>query len=125
MNAFFGTVLALTFTLALAGCGTVGAATVTAKGLTSRTAPAAQKTQRPAAKPVQILVKFKAARMTVSALEAFRSEFSTRNVGQIAALGIYIEELAPGTNMKEALAAIEASPLVEYAEPNSEVTIQN
>ena len=36
-----------------------------------------------------------------------------------------IEELAPGTNLKEALAAIESSPLVEYAEPNSEVTIQN
>ena len=47
-------------------------------------------------KPVQVLVKFKA-QMNVAALESFRSESSTRNVGLLKACPrVYVEELAPG-----------------------------
>ena len=85
----------------------------------TRVAPA----KTPVAKPVQILVKFKA-EMRTADLRAFRAEFGTRNVGEIKGLGVFVEEVTSRRPVKELLEEMNASPLVEYAELNGTVGIQ-
>ena len=125
MNALKSLTVAVTLSLALAGCqapttaSVAGGKAIAAKtfiGLPGR-APAAKR------QPTQVLVKFKA-QMQMSALSAFRAEFGTRNVGMIESLGVYVEEVTTGASLATVLKAMQASPLVEYAEPNGEVGIQ-
>lgn len=89
--------------------------------------PTAISTQRPAAaskaaKPVQILVKFKAGLRTAD-LKSFRAEFGTRNVGEIKGIGVFIEEVVSRKPVQQILDEMNADPLVEYAELNGEVGI--
>lgn len=125
MNALKTLSAALTVSLILAGCqapnttGTVGSKAIGTKAV--GTSP--RGAQAPSQQPTQVLVKFKA-QMHTSALQAFRAEFNTRNVGMIAALGIYIEEVPADVPFGTVLAAMQASPLVEYAEANGQVGIQ-
>lgn len=127
MHTLKGLTFALSLSLVLAGCQaptTVGVAGGKAIGAKSAVGNA-QRAATPKRQPTQILVKFKAERMHAQALNAFRAEFGTRNVGMIAALGIYIEEITTDAPLMQVLKEIQASPLVEYAEPNGEVSIQN
>lgn len=99
----------------LAGCGmqnrVIGRGTVTT---TSAVVPAA--------KNPQILVKFKA-RMDVTAFSAFRATYGLRNVSQLNALGIYVEEVTSKTPVDELLKTLNADPAVEYAELNGQVNL--
>lgn len=89
------------------------------RAASTRLAPA----KTPAAKPAQILVKFKA-EMRTADLQAFRAEFGTRNVGEIKGLGVFVEEVTSRRPVQEILEEMNASPLVEYAELNGEVSIR-
>lgn len=71
----------------------------------------------------QVLVKFKE-RLQATELTSFRAEFGLRNISTIAALGVFVEEITDGRPMGEVLRDLQASPLVEYAEPNQEVRIE-
>lgn len=81
-------------------------------------APSEAPQQRP-----QVLVKFKA-RMQATELTTFRAAFGLRNISVIAALGVYVEEVAEGHQVGDVLRELNASPLVEYAELNQEVRIE-
>ena len=100
----------------LAGCQAQSLATAPQRPSSSRVAPAK------ATKPVQILVKFKA-EMRTAEIQAFRAEFGTRNVGEIKGIGVFVEEVTSRKPVKELLAEMNASPLVEYAELNGSVGI--
>lgn len=109
-------------TLALAGCHANPAAVptrpVTAQSVQRPTAPQAQR------KPAQLLVKFKG-RPALSALTTFRTTYGTRNVGMIESLDVYVEELTGDKPLQSVLKAMNADPLVDYAEPNGDVTVAN
>ena len=70
----------------------------------------------------QVLVKFKA-RLQATELTTFRAAFGLRNVGEIAALGVFVEEVAEGRQVGDVLRELNASPMVEYAELNGTVGI--
>lgn len=89
----------------------------------ARTGQVAQPAKRTATQPAEVLVKFKAT-MRAQELSAFRTTFGTRNVGYIAGIDVYVEEVAASRQpIEQVVAAMNASPLVEYAELNGEVRI--
>jgi hypothetical protein len=115
--ALVGAALAATFLL---GCQSPSpTAASSQRPAASRLTPATN----PTAKPVQILVKFKAG-MRAADVQAFRAEFGTRNVGEIKGLGILVEEVVTRKPVQEILDEMNANPLVEYAELNGEVGIR-
>lgn len=75
-----------------------------------------------AAQKIQILVKFKS-ELRATEMQAFRSTYGLRNVGMIQALGVYVEELEGDRPVEALLKELNASPLVEYAELNGQVSI--
>jgi hypothetical protein len=69
-----------------------------------------------------LLIKFKQV-MRGEELDAFRTRFSLKNVGQVAGLGVYVEALQSDLPLDQVLASIQLSPLVEYAELNGRMDI--
>lgn len=99
----------------LAGCGTQ--TRVIGRGAPTKTSVVA-----PAAKSQQILIKFKA-QMAATEFTTFRATYGLRNVSRLAAIGVYVEEVTSKTPVSELLATLNASPLVEWAELNQEVSL--
>ena len=111
--------LALALGLTLTGCYAASQAPLAGqKASTAKAAPSNL------AKAPQILIKFKD-QVRAQDLHTFRATFGTRNVGLIAGLNVYVEEVTSGEPLDKVLKAISASPMVEYAEPNAEVSIWN
>lgn len=69
-----------------------------------------------------LLIKFKQT-MRAQELGAFRTRFQLRNVGQIAQLGIYIEQPTGDTPIDQVLDNLNAAPEVEYAELNGRIGV--
>ncbi|MEB3198757.1 MAG: hypothetical protein VKP62_16290 [Candidatus Sericytochromatia bacterium] len=67
-------------------------------------------------------MKFKS-ELRATEMQAFRSTYGLRNVGMIQALGVYVEELEGDRPVEALLKELNASPLVEYAELNGQVSI--
>ncbi len=99
----------------LAGCGIQNR--VIGRGTQTTTSVVA-----PAAKNPQILVKFKA-RLDVTAFAAFRLTYGLRNVSQLAAIGVYVEEVTSKTPVTDLLKTLNEDPAVEYAELNGQVSL--
>lgn len=72
--------------------------------------------------PVQILVKFKT-RLEMREMTSFRTTYGLRNVGTIANLGVFIEEITSSRGVNDVLRDLQASPLVAYAELNGNISI--
>jgi uncharacterized lipoprotein YajG len=70
-----------------------------------------------------LLIKFKAT-PRAQELGTFRAQFGLRNVGKIEGLGIFIEEPAGDVDLGALLDALNANPLVEFAELNGRVDLQ-
>ena len=111
--------LSLALGLALTGCYAASQAPVGGQKAMAAKATPANKQKAP-----QILVKFKDP-VRAADMQAFRAAFGTRNVGLIAGLNVYVEEVTSREPLDKVLRAMNASPQVEYAEPNGEVGILN
>lgn len=72
----------------------------------------------------RILVKFKA-QLRAADLKAFRAHFGTRNVGMIASIDVYVEEVVGDTPVDELLTALNRDPQVQYAELDGEIGISH
>jgi predicted small secreted protein len=69
-----------------------------------------------------LLIKFKQT-LRGDELEAFRTRFSLKNVGEIKGLGVFVESVLSDQPVDQILAAIQLSPLVDYAELNGRMNI--
>jgi hypothetical protein len=76
----------------------------------------------PAAKNPQILVKFRS-RLDVNAFSAFRLTYGLRNISELTAIGIYVEEVTSKTPVADLLKALNEDPAVEYADLNGQVSL--
>lgn len=79
--------------------------------------------KKPIAANPQILVKFKA-QLAANEMTTFRAAFGLRNVSTIPQIGVFVEEVTNGRPVGEVLRELQASPMVEYAEPNQEIRIE-
>ena len=74
-----------------------------------------------AARP-QIIIKFRKG-LLAAEIMSFRNTYGLRNVGTIPELGVYVEEVVSERSVADLLRELQASPLVEYAEVNQQVTL--
>ena len=106
----------------LTGCGSPPRAVVSPFAA-SATRPQGTLVPRPATEGRQILVKFNEG-VRAAEIGSFRTRFQTRNVGQIAAIQVFIEEVDGNRPLTEVLAEINAWPTVAYAEANGTVNLE-
>ena len=70
----------------------------------------------------QILVKF-APRVTIAAREQFQLTYGLRPLNIIEGIDVHVFQIMDGSQVLSKLETIRRSPLVSYAEPNQQVTV--
>ena len=70
----------------------------------------------------QILVKF-APRVTIAAREQFQFTYGLRPLNIIEGIDVHVFQIMDGSQVLSKLETIRRSPLVSYAEPNQQVTV--
>ena len=107
----------LALSLSLAACSP----TATPTGATALRTVATRSLSAPSEHPT-LLIKFRQV-MRGEELDAFRTRFSLKNVGLIVGLDVYVEAVQSELPLDQVLAAIQLSPLVDYAELNGRMDI--
>ena len=115
MSKFLIAALVAVLTYSLPGCGQVmpSAAPSGSNSLSARNA--AQQ---------ELLVKFKSP-VNASSVQIFHAQHGTRTLRVIAGLNVHVMTVTDGRSISQVLAQVSQSPMVEYAEINQAISIND
>lgn len=119
MSKWIAAVIVAVLTYSLTGCGQIlpSGAVTSSKSTDARMSGSALAQQ-------ELLVKFKS-QVNASSIRTFHVQYGTRTVRVIPGLNVHVMSITSGKPMAQVLAQVSQSPMVEYAEPNNPINVND
>ena len=122
MSKFLIAALVAVLTYSLTGCGQMmpSATKTSSNSLSARNvvrAGGAQASQ-------ELLVKFKS-QINPSSIQTFHAQYGLRTLRVIPGLNVHVMTVTNGRSMAQVLAQVSKNPMVEYAEPNHGISLND
>jgi hypothetical protein len=111
---FFAAMLAV-LTYSLTGCGQVMPSTVGSQSASFGARSGA---------PQELLVKFKSA-VNASSIQIFHAQHGTRTLRVIPGVNVHVMAVTSSRSLAQVIAQVSKSPMVEYAEPNRAINLND
>ena len=117
MSKFFLAALVAVLTYSLTGCGQMMPSATPSPSNSLSARNGAQASQ-------ELLVKFKS-QINSHSIQTFHAQYGLRTLRVIPGVNVHVMTVTNGRSMSQVLAQVSKNPMVEYAEPNHGISLND